>query len=195
MIREGFPRTVVNFPNAAIGGSPPFSFGFNWGVSEDSGDLALVTAAVVAWWEADTTVLGYLDSALGAPTVTSTGVYGGIVLEDAALTVDPPTGSVSDLVGVSVRMLMNGNRPVGGRRGCFYVPGVEGTTSDGAGIVNATYRTNFSAWGESLRTAIEGAFAGAFLATLHTVDSVESESAITNVACAPTVSFLNRRYR
>lgn len=194
MIRPGYPRLTVGFPDAVIG-TPPFSFGFNFGESSSSGDLQLVTDEVRDWWESDATVLGYLTQDLGIPTITAQGIYGGVLVEAESLTGDAPTGSPMDLPGVSVRFLQLGNRPVGGRRGSFFVPGLEGAGSDQDGILNGTYRANLIAWGQALQTSVESAFAGATMVTLHTIDSVESETVTIDITVSPTVSFLQRRYR
>lgn len=194
MIRPGFPRVTLNFPNPTTG-TGPFSFGFNVGDSDDSGDLALLAEATRIWWNGNATVAGYFSSQLGDGEVVAVGEYGGVLVEAVDDGVLAPTGSPSDLPGVSVRALMLGNRPVGGRRGSFFVPLLEAAGADENGVLNGTYRTNISAWLDDLRDAIETAVVGLTIRTLHTIDSVESTSVVTGIEAATTVSFLQRRYR
>jgi hypothetical protein len=194
MIRPGFPRVTLNFPNPETG-TGPFSFGFNVGESDDSGDLALLTEAVRIWWNGNATVAGYFSSDLGAGNVTAVGEYGGVLVEDVDNGALAPTGSPSDLPGVSVRALMQGNRPVGGRRGSFFVPLLEAAGADEHGVINGTYHTNISSWLNDLVDAVETAVVGVTIRTLHTIDSVESQSVVTGITAAETVSFLQRRYR
>lgn len=193
-IREGFPRVQLTWPDAIIG-TPPFSMGFNFGESTTNADLEDVADAVGAHWNAETTVLGYLTADLGPMTVVADGIYSGVAQTYSTAPLNAPTGSPMDIPGIAVRFRALGSRPVGGRRGSMFLPGLEGAGSDQDGVINGTYRSNLDAWATALVTEVEAAFTGAFVCTLHTIDSVESFTVVSDFDVAPTVSFLQRRYR
>lgn len=193
-IREGFPRCQLTWPDATVG-TPPFSMGFNFGESTTNQDLEDVCEAVQIYWNAATTVKGYLTEDLGPITVVADGIYSGVAQTYSTAPGDAPTGSPMDIPGIAVRFRALGSRPVGGRRGSMFLPGLEGAGSDQDGVLNGTYRTELDAWATGLVTEVEGAFTGAFVCTLHTVDSVESFTVVPDFDVAPTVSFLQRRYR
>lgn len=195
-VREDFPRVQLTWPDATIG-SPPFSMGFNFGASEDSGDMEQVADDIITFWNAQTTVLGYLTADLGPMTVVVDGIYSGVSVQYVATGGIAPTGSPVDLPGVSVRFRATGNRPVGGRRGSMFLPGLEGAGADEHGVLNGTYRSNLDSWVTSLVGVVESAVVGLTVRTLHAIGDppTESTSVVTDFDVAPTVSFLNRRYR
>lgn len=195
-VREGYPRVQLTWPDATFG-SPPFSMGFNFGVSEDSGDMEQVADDIVTFWTAQTTVLGYLTEDLGPMTVVVDGIYSGSSQQYVSAPGLAPTGSPMDLPGVSVRFRANGARPVGGRRGSMFLPGLESAGSDENGTLNGTYRSTLDTWVTSLVGVVESAVVGLAIYTLHAIGDppTESESVVTDFDVAPTVSFLNRRYR
>lgn len=193
-IREGFPRVTYLWPDATIG-TPPFSMGLNFGESTTNQDLEDVAEALKTHWNAAGTVLGYLTSALGPTTIQADGIYSGVAQQYVTTPGSAPTGSPPDLVGISVRCRFLGSRPVGGRRGSMFLPGLEGAGQDETGTLNGTYRTNLTSFFNGIIGAVEGAFTGAFCCTLHTIDGSPSFTVNQTAEAAPTVSFLQRRYR
>jgi len=194
MFLPGFPRLTFKWPYATIG-TPPFTMGFNFGESTSSGDLADVVSDVATWWAAQTTLLGYLTQELGPLYLEAVGEYAGLVVVEESAALAAPTGSPVDLPGVSVRLLLEGNRPRGGRKGCMYLPGLEGAGADETGTLNGTYKSNIDAAFTAMLTAVEASFAGAGIYTLHNVDGTPSQNVITDISVANTVSWLQRRYR
>jgi len=195
-VREFFPRITFTWPEATIG-SPPFSMGFNVGASEDSSDLDELLEDIATFWNAQSTVLGYLTEDLGPLTLVADGIYSGITVQATNTDGNAPTGSPMDLPGVAVRFVFQGNRPVGGRRGSMFLPGLEGAGANEEGVLNGTYRSNLVTWADGLQAVVEGTTNPLTVRTLHTIGDppVESETVVTSINVAPTVSFLNRRYR
>lgn len=169
--------------------------GFNFGESAGPTDLEDAAEAALTAWGADATGLGYLTSALGPCEVVTQGVYSGVVGQYTATGGATPTGSPMDLPGVSVRVVAGGNRPYGGRRGAWYLPGLEAAGADEHGVLNGTYRTNIQTWMDNILTAVATAVSPAEVVTLHNINGTETFTVVPDCTVAPTVSFLRRRYR
>lgn len=187
-------KLSFNFPGEISGGTGPYKTSIDL-ESPLAGDFGDILTAVSAWWEASATFRGYLSSAMGAPLLTLGGEFGGIAVEDSLQTASAPTGGAPDLPGASIRAIKLGSRPAGGRRGSMFWPGVSGTATQATGALDATPRTNIGLALNDLRDDIEAAVAGAYLKQLHVVDGSPSETAVTDFSIAPTISWLQRRYR
>lgn len=183
-----------NFSGEIPGGTAPYKTGFDVEIALSS-DQDNVLAAAVAWWEAATTFRGYFASALGIPTVLLIGEFGGVVTEQSTLCATPPSGSVPDLPGASMRAIKVGNRPAGGRRGSMFWPGVSGAITSGNGALDSTPRTNMRTALEDLREDIEASAAGAYIVQRHNVAGSESSTAVVDWEIAPTLTWMQRRYR
>lgn len=185
---------AFNFAGEIPGGSAPYKTGFDVEVNLSS-DGDNVVGAAVAWWEAATTFRGYLASALGIPTVTLVGEFSGVVTEWATVAATPPSGSVPDLPGASIRAIKIGNRPAGGRRGSMFWPGVSGSITSGNGALDSTPRTNIRTALEDLREDLEASAAGVYIVQRHNVAGSESTTAVVDWDVAPTLTWMQRRYR
>lgn len=194
MFTEDFPRLEFVWSEATFG-TPPFSMGFNFGITAGPTDLEDAAEAAITAWGANSTTLGYLTASLGPCEVVCTGIYSGVVDQYTATGGATPTGSPVDLPGVSVRFVAGGNRPYGGRRGSWYLPGLEGAGADEDGFLNGTYRTNLQSWMNDIITAVEVATSGLDVVTLHNINGSPSFTVVPDCTVAATVSFLRRRYR
>lgn len=194
MIIAGFPRCTFTFPSPTLG-TGPFTFGFNFGESTSSSDLLDVATDVAAVWDGATAFRGIFSDKLGTPTVTCIGEYAGIVDEEAVTCANAASGSDPDLSGVSARIIWGGNRPAGGRRGCMYLPMIEGTAVNANGTLTAGVGAEIDAFGTALIDAVEAAVVGLTIRTLHNVDGNPSQTVVPDCSVASTVSFLQKRYR
>jgi len=176
-------------------GTGPFKTGFDYEVPGGSGDQEDVADAVKLWWNGASTFRGYFYAALATGTVTSVGEFGGSVIEYDAGTISLATGLAPDLPGCSMRAIKTASRPAGGRRGSMFWPLLEGTAYDSDGIISGTPLSDLSAGVEAMRAAVEAAVVGAVIVQKHVVSGVETTNQVTAMHCAPTVSFLQRRYR
>lgn len=183
-----------NWPTPSVG-SGPFKTGFDYEVPGGSGDQEDVADAVLAWWNAATTFRGYFYSALFTGNVTSIGEFGGSVVEYTAGTLVQPSGIAPDLPGCSMRGLKIASRPAGGRRGAMYWPLLEGSAYDADGVITGTPLSDLTAGLEAMRAAVEAAVVGAVIVQKHVVAGTETFNQVTAFACAPSVTFMNRRYR
>jgi len=183
-----------NFSGTISGGSGPFKTAIGVEVPLAL-DMPTVLSEVSDWWEAASTFRGYFASTLGAPLLLLQGEFSGIVVEESLQTASAPTGGAPDLPGASMRAVKLGSRPVGGKRGSMFWPGLSGTVTQATGIVDSTPATNMHVALEALRTAVEGAAAGAYLAQRHVVDGVESVTPVIDFDISNTLTFMNRRYR
>jgi len=183
-----------NFSASIPGGSGPYKTGVDVEVPT-AGDMPAVLAAAVAWWSAATSFRALFAASMGAPLVVLRGEFGGTVVEEATQSASAPTGLTPDLPGVSLRAIKIGSRPVGGRRGSMFWPGLVGTETDALGQVDSGARTDAKVALDDLIADIEGSVVGAYVAQVHVVAGDETTTVVNEWTISPTMSWLNRRYR
>jgi hypothetical protein len=177
------------------GTTPPFKTGY-W-VFDTSDDTAAVLSASTAWLSGQTTFRGYFSSAMGAPVVTARAVIGGIVVESSGTGV-AMTGGAPDLPGASLRALLLGSRPEGGRNPSMFWPCLSGTVTDAAGALGSTEKTNSNTALNGLINTMKIVTPGSerYLAAVHRVGGGPTTiTEVTSIQTQPTMSWLQRRYR
>jgi hypothetical protein len=177
-------------------GTGPFVTGFDYEVPGGTGDQEDVVGALSALWASGmATFKGYFSSELGAGYIRSIGDFSGSIVEYFSGALAAPTGSPADLPGCSLRGLKVASRPAGGRRGSMFWPLLEASAYDGAGTISGTPRTDLIAGLELIRTTVEAAVVGAVMVQKHVVGGTTTYSQVTEMSIAPTVTYMNRRYR
>lgn len=176
-------------------GSGPFKTSLEVDVPASTSELVDAMEAWEAWWESATTFIGYFDAGLGVSTLTGTGVFGGVVFEHQIANLSAPTGLDPELGGVSARAIKLGNRPEGGRRGSMFWPGLENSAHSSSGALVGSTAADLNAGLETLLSDLEASAVGLTVVQSHNVAGDTSTTVVTGFDIAPTVSFLNRRYR
>lgn len=186
-------RASLTFAASLDEGSPPFKTGFHFDCNS-TGDLDTTLENIDIWWTAATAFRNKLDVELGKPVLTVSGEFSGIVFESSMEATDAAGGSEPALPGVSLRVVALGSRPVGGRNGAMYWPGLEEAAHTPNGALTSDTLTTAATAMTGLRNIIED-IPGQFIATVHKVGGTTSVTPVTDHQVSSTVSFLQRRYR
>lgn len=181
------------FNSGPAGSTPPLktSLDFQCGSALD---METIVGDVDEWWTAAADMRGQLSDAMDKPIISAIGVFSGVAVEYSLEAATATSGTAPDLPGASLRAIKLGNRPPGGRRGSMFWPGLSGSATAADGTVDAPDAAVFKAALDGLLAAIE-ITAGAYATQVHNVGGVASDTAITEFSIAPTLSFLQRRYR
>lgn len=177
---------------AGSGGTPPYvtSLDFINDDAVDDGDAGVLLSGCETAW--NTHITQFISATLGGGHVDvvyqrSTDVFEGSVPIDDG---DDAADSL-ETMGFSFRVVKNGARPTGGRRGAMYIMGARGDSFNGNGTITST----------GIQTALDDFFtdlvaiSGWHPITVHKIDEVESITTVLSLSLAPTISFLRRRYR
>jgi len=181
------------FPGNPGFGSGPFVTGFDFSC-DSAVDCQSTMENLDEWWTAATAFRNTLDGDLGTPVISTSGTFGGDEFEFAMTATDDPAGSAPSLPGASLRAIKLANRPRGGRRGSMFWPCLEaeqyGTNGELAGTMEPIASTALNGLLASIAVVT-----GQTMVQVHVIGGVTSTAEVTSWAIAPTVSFLNRRYR
>lgn len=181
------------FLSGPIGSTPPFKTGLDF-ECVSALDMENVLSDVDDWWTAALDFRNLLQSTMGKPTITVGGVFSGIAVEYSIEAASGPGGTTPDLPGVALRCIKLGNRPPGGRRGSMFWPGLEGPATGATGAVEPADMATAKAALDGLLAAIEQT-TGAYGVQRHNVGGVASATAVTEFSIAPTLTWMQRRYR
>lgn len=186
-------RFAFDFIGNIAGSTPPFRTGFDF-ECDSLIDMEECVEDVDDWWTAASAFRGLLASTMTAPILTAFGDFGGLAQEYSKEATDAPTGSTPDLPGVSLRAVKMGNRPVGGRRGSMFWPGLEGSSTGADGSVDGADAVIAKTALDGLIAAVEST-PGRFMVTKHVVGGDTTATAVTEFSIWPKCTFMNRRYR
>ena len=187
-------QLIIEFTPATFGTGPMLTT-LDFRVPDTTDEMEDVLADVVTWWDAESNWHPYLYSGLGVPNFIVRGEFSGNIVEYNAPGANGPTGLEPDLPGISYRIVKDGSRPLGGRRGSMFLPGAEAGSHSKAGTLTGPAQTAIGAGATALLGVIEASTVGNLVIQRHNVGGTESTSVVTSMTCQSTVSFLQRRYR
>ena len=181
------------FPGSLPLTSGPYVTGFDFEAPDESA-MASVLSDLDAWWTAATAFRNLLDVALGTPELSASGEFSSGTFDLLTTATDTPGGSAPALPGASLRAIKLANRPRGGRRGSMFWPGLESTAYDPQGELEALTISTADLALTNLVGIVAGT-TGAEMVQVHVIGGVTTVSPVFDFTIAPTVSYLNRRYR